>query len=316
MGRRTSHSSGAGSAVGLVPRAATAQPQEGRLELHGRVQVRAAADLLPAVRPWARDMAAAFDLDIALTTPGEETSAARPSAVDLALQADLPAGGYTLRIEQETVQIACADLAGAHAAVRTLYQLAGPDAYRRSARPGRSLLLPRAEITDQPWFSWRGVLLDVARHFLPKSDVLRFVDQAADLKLNRLQLHLTDDQGWRMQVRRYPRLTEVGAWRTESGLGSWRAGVQDGTPHGGYYTQDDLREIAAYASARGVTVVPEIDVPGHVQAMLAAYPELGVGGAQVQVRTTWGISEHVLDPDQRALGFVTDVLEEVKIGRA
>src|SRR5699024_6424285 len=133
----------------------------------------------------------------------------------------------------------------------------------------------------------------------------------ADLKLNRLQLHLTDDQGWRMQVHRYPRLTEVGAWRTESALGSWRAGVQDGTPHGGYYSQDDLREIVAYASAAGNTVVPEIDVPGHVQAMLAAYPELGVGGAQVRVRTTWWISEHVLDPDERALAFVTEVLEEV-----
>jgi len=315
MGRRASRSIDTGdpsaAPLGQVPRAATEQRQHGRVELRGRVQVQVATGLLPAVRPWARDMAAAFDLDIALTSPGGTTSAARPPAVDLSLQTDLPAGGYTLRVEGETVRIGCADLAGGHAAVRTLYQLAGPHAYRRSARPGRPLTLPRAEITDHPRFTWRGVLLDVARHFLPKADVLRFIDQAADLKLNRLQLHLTDDQGWRMQVHRYPRLTEVGSWRTESGLGSWRAGVQDGTPHGGCYTQDDLREIAGYAADRGITVVPEIDVPGHVQAMLAAYPELGVGGTPVDVRTTWGISEHVLDPDERALTFVTHVLEEV-----
>ncbi len=315
MERRVPSSSGtdgtSAEPLGLVPRPASERAGTGHLELRGRVRVDVAEPLRPAVRPWARDMAAAFDVDIELTTPGAAGSAPRPSAVDIAVAQGLPSGGYTIRVEEETVRIGCADLDGAHAAVRTLYQLAGPDAYRRAARPGAPLRLRCTEIVDGPRFAWRGVLLDVARHFLPKADVLRFIDQAADLKLNRLQLHLTDDQGWRMQVRRYPRLTEVGAWRTESGLGSWRAGVQDGTPHGGFYTQDDLREIACYASARGITVVPEIDVPGHVQALLAAYPELGVGGEQLPVRTTWGISEHVLDPDEPALAFVTDVLEEV-----
>ncbi len=155
------------------------------------------------------------------------------------------------------------------------------------------------------------MLLDVARHFLPKTDVLRFVDLAAAHRLNVLQLHLTDDQGWRVEIARYPRLTEVGAWRRESGLGTWRAGVADGRPHGGFYTQDDLREIVAYARERGVTVVPEIDAPGHVEAAVAAYPELGTRKRPHEVRTTWGVSTEVLDPSEESLTFFEHVLDEV-----
>ncbi|GGN73003.1 hypothetical protein GCM10010112_41980 [Actinoplanes lobatus] len=123
---------------------------------------------------------------------------------------------------------------------------------------------------DQPRFPWRGLMLDVARHFLPKHEVLRIIDLMALHRLNTLHLHLTDDQGRRVEIRRYPRLTEVGSWRRES-----RTGASDGRPHGGHYTQDDIREIIAYAAERFVTVVPEIETPGHVQAALAAYPSLG-----------------------------------------
>jgi hexosaminidase len=155
------------------------------------------------------------------------------------------------------------------------------------------------------------VLLDVARHFLPKHDVLRFVDLAAAHRLNVLQLHLTDDQGWRVQIHRYPELTRTGAWRRESTVGTWRTGSGDGRPHGGFYTQDDLREIVAYACDRGITVVPEIDVPGHVEAAVAAYPELGTRKQRSGVRTTWGISQDVLDPSEGSLAFFRHVLDEV-----
>ncbi|WP_460706415.1 family 20 glycosylhydrolase [Myceligenerans halotolerans] len=220
------------------------------------------------------------------------------------------------------VHVEAADPDGAHAAAQTLRQLAGPGAFRRAPRrhatagpgheaPSDTVELPAVTVTDHPRFGHRGVLLDVARYFLPKHDVLRFVDLAAMHKLNVLQLHLTDDQGWRFEVRRYPELTQAGAWRAESTVGTWRTGTGDGTPHGGFYTQDDLREIVAYARDRGITVVPEIDVPGHVEAATAAYPFLGTRKDRRGVRTTWGISEDVLDPSDESLSFFRHVLDEV-----
>ncbi|WP_369371532.1 beta-N-acetylhexosaminidase [Promicromonospora sp. Populi] len=229
-----------------------------------------------------------------------------------------PAGKAPAGIAPGAVRIEAADLAGAHAAAQTLRQLAGPAAYRRAPTAGPhtgdappQLMLPEIHIEDHPRFTWRGVLLDVARHFLPKHDVLRFIDLAAAHRLNVLQLHLTDDQGWRVQVHRYPELTRTGAWRRESTVGTWRTGSKDGRPHGGFYTQDDLREIVAYARDRGVTVVPEIDVPGHVEAAVAAYPELGTRKDRSGVRTTWGISQDVLDPSEGSLAFFRHVLDEV-----
>lgn len=274
---------------------------------------RVAADpvLRPAARWWRRVTEEAFGIDL-VPRPDE------PDAdVVLTLAEGLPAEGYRLEVRTSgTVRVEAADLAGAHAAVQTLRQLAGPAAYRRApAAYGDSgvaeVVLPVVRIQDQPRFEWRGVLLDVARHFLPKHDVLRFIDLAAAHRLNVLQLHLTDDQGWRVQVHRYPELTRTGAWRRESTVGTWRTGSRDGRPHGGFYTQDDLREIVAYARDRGVTVVPEIDVPGHVEAAIAAYPELGTRKERGGVRTTWGISQDVLDPSEGSLAFFRHVLDEV-----
>ncbi len=187
----------------------------------------------------------------------------------------------------------------------------GPEAYRAEVGPrgialasggpagefyGRATLralgdVPIGTLADGPRFAWRGVLLDPARHFLPKDFVLRMIDLLAEHRLNVLQLHLTDDQGWRLPVRSHPRLTEVG---------------------GEHYTHDDLREIVAYAAERFVTVVPEINVPGHVQAALAAYPELGNDpGAGVQVWQGWGVSPHTLNLEESTIDFFVDVLDEV-----
>jgi hexosaminidase len=267
--------------------------------------------LRPAVRWWRRVTEEAFGLDLVPSAAGSG------SGVFFALAPDLPAGGYRIEVRPAarrpkpagSVRVEAADLAGAHAATQTLRQLAGPAAYRRSGTG--PLELPVVRIEDHPRFEWRGVLLDVARHFLPKHDVLRFIDLAAAHRLNVLQLHLTDDQGWRVQIHRYPELTRTGAWRRESTVGTWRTGSKDGRPHGGFYTQDDLREIVAYARERGITVVPEIDVPGHVEAAVAAYPELGTRKDRSGVRTTWGISQDVLDPSEGSLAFFRHVLDEV-----
>jgi hexosaminidase len=171
------------------------------------------------------------------------------------------------------------------------------------------------EIEDYPRFGWRGAMLDVARHFMPKEFVLKFIDLIALHKLNVLHLHLTDDQGWRLEIKRYPRLTEVGAWRKETLVGKYQrdaaAETYDGKPHGGFYTQADVREIVAYANARGVHIVPEIEMPGHGQAAIAAYPELGNTGQQLPVRTRWGICENVFNVEESTIQFLQNVLAEV-----
>ena len=216
--------------------------------------------------------------------------------IELALDPELAQEEYLLQVEPRLVRLTAGDAAGLFWGAQTLRQLLGPRAYRRAPLDREDWTVPCGTIRDRPRFGWRGLLLDVSRHFLPKAEVLRYLDLMAAHKLNVLHLHLTDDQGWRIEIKRYPRLTEVGGWR-ESSMVGFRGGLakgltgaaeaaqltpdqlplarRDGRPHGGFYTQDDLREIVAYAAARQITVVPEIDVPGHAQAAIAAYPELG-----------------------------------------
>lgn len=158
-------------------------------------------------------------------------------------------------------------------------------------------------------------MLDVARHFMPKEGVLRYLDLMAAHKLNVFHFHLTDDQGWRVEIERHPRLTEIGSWRARTKTGHRASPLWEEKPHGGYYTRDDIREIVAYAAERHITVVPEIDVPGHSQAAIAAYPELGntdvIATDSLSVWDTWGINPNVLAPTDNTLRFYEGVFEEV-----
>ncbi|MEV6404570.1 beta-N-acetylhexosaminidase [Streptomyces bobili] len=219
-------------------------------------------------------------------------------------------------IADRGVEIRGGDPAGVFWGAQTLRQLLGPEAFRRApVRPGTRYGVPHQIIEDGPRFHWRGLLLDVARHFMPKEGVLRHLDLMAAHKLNVLHLHLTDDQGWRVEIERHPRLTEVGSWRSRTKLGHRASPLWDERPHGGFYTQDDIREIVAYAAGRHITVVPEIDVPGHSQAAIAAYPELGntdvVDTRSLSVWDTWGINPNVLAPTDDTLRFYEGVFEEV-----
>ena len=220
---------------------------------------------------------------------------------------------YRLAAGADGVEIVGASAAGVFYGTRSLLQLLPASVLRRGAlEPAvERLELPGVEIVDGPRFAWRGAHLDVARHFLGKQWILRLIDLLALHKVNVLHLHLTDDQGWRLPVDKWPRLTEVGAWRRESSAGHASEGRFDGVPHGGYYSKDDLREIVGYASVRHISVVPEIDMPGHMQAAVAAYPELGNGSGQWEVMTSWGISDHVLNLEASTLEFCRDVLTEV-----
>jgi hexosaminidase len=198
--------------------------------------------------------------------------------------------------------------AGVFYGLQTLRQLLPDELLRQAGRSG-PIGLAGLDVVDAPRLAWRGVHLDVSRHFLPKTFVLKLIDLIAFHKCNVLHLHLTDDQGWRLPVERYPRLTEIGAWRRESGDDDVQ-GSFDGTPHGGFYTRADLAEIVEFAAERHVNVLPEIDMPGHVEAVVAAYPEFGNTGQQLEVATSWGISEHVLNLDEQTLRFCTDVIDE------
>ena len=162
--------------------------------------------------------------------------------------------------------------------------------------------VPGLEINDHPQYPWRGMELDVCRHFFPKEVVKHYIDVLAQLKMNIFHWHLTDDQGWRIEIKKYPKLTEVGAWRTE----------KDGTKYGGFYTQEDIKEIVAYASERYVTIVPEIELPGHSSAAIAAYPELSCEPkGEKAVPNTWGIKPDIYCPSDFTFQFLRDVLDEV-----
>ena len=226
--------------------------------------------------------------------------------------------GYRLDATTKGVTIRAATAHGVFYGMQTLRQLLPVDVYRQANVAGVRWSVPAVGIEDAPRFSWRGAHLDVSRHFMPKEFVKKYIDLLAIHKMNTFHWHLTDDQGWRLEIKKYPKLTDVGAWRSETLIGH---NVRDGSPeaarrkfdgvkHGGFYTQDDVKEIVAFAAARFVTVVPEIEMPGHSQEVVAAYPELGSADNSVQPRTWWGVSPYLLNPNERTVAFMQDVLAE------
>jgi hexosaminidase len=225
--------------------------------------------------------------------------------------------GYRLSVTRSRITIRAFRPAGAFYAVETLRQLLPPDVFRAAPVSGASWTVPAVDIEDMPRFQWRGAHLDVSRSFMPKEFVKKYIDLLALHKLNRFHWHLTDDQGWRIEIKKYPLLTAIGGWRRQSLVGVQRSyadttqWVYDKIPHGGFYTQDDVREVVAYAQARFITVVPEIEMPGHAQAAIAAYPWLGNTGQQLEVLTHWGVDQNILNPSDSAIHFMQDVLTEV-----
>lgn len=220
--------------------------------------------------------------------------------------------GYRLQVSPAGADLHAATSRGLQRGIQSLRQLLPPQIMAgQPVRDGR-WNMPGVRITDAPRFPWRGAHLDVSRHFMPAAFLHRYLDLLALHKFSIFHLHLTDDQGWRMEIRKYPRLTEVGAWRRESMTGYRSEQRYDGIPHGGFYTRDELRELVAHAARLGVTIVPEIDLPGHSQAAIAAYPELGNHPDRPgEVAREWGYGNDVLNVEDSTVRFFCDVLDEV-----
>jgi len=218
--------------------------------------------------------------------------------------------GYRLDVDADGISVAGVDHAGLFYGLQTLSQLMPPGI--ESGSVGDGVPVRAASIRDEPRFAYRGMHLDVARHFFDPDFVRRYIDLLARYKLNRLHWHLTDDQGWRIEIKGYPRLTEIGAYRDETHVGHGEEPFRgDGQPHGGFYTQDEIRAIVAYAQDRFVTIVPEIEMPGHARAALAAYPELACDEGPFEVARTWGVFDDVFCPTEETFRFLEVVLGEV-----
>ncbi|ESQ89684.1 hypothetical protein ABAC460_12510 [Asticcacaulis sp. AC460] len=292
-------------ASGLIPQPAEITTTKSRLQITNTTTIcvtdpssQPTADYLKTLVKTLRGL----DLTTAACTPGNIT---------LSLDGSAPVAqpeGYSLDITTTGVTIKARTPAGLFYGAVTLGQLLSPnDAY------GAPVTLTGLQIRDYPRYAWRGLMIDPARHFLPVSDVKIMIDQMSQHKLNSLHLHLSDDQGWRIEIKRYPNLTKIGAWRTPPSNGGPGSPTE---PYGGFYTQDDIRDLVAYAAARHITIVPEIDMPGHAQAAVAAYPEVGIrdlrnGGDQPKVSPDWGVNPYLFNTDEQSLTFLRNVLDEI-----
>ncbi len=285
----------------IIPRPVSVQPGNGRFVVDASTRVIAA--------DGAGDVAAQFTQLLARTTPLQlKTTSSGNAKGAIQFRLGKPTGeaspeSYSLRINGDGVLVEAADARGLFYGAMSLWQLL-------AAAPANSITLPAMQVDDAPRFSWRGFMLDSARHFQSIEDIKLILDAMATHKLNTFHWHLTDDQGWRMEIKRYPKLTEVGSCRAAAG----EAGVgPDGKPHlyCGFYTQDQIRDVVAYAAARHITVVPEVDVPGHAQAAVAAYPEHGVVDGPTQPSANWGVNPYLFNPREPTLQFLENILAEV-----
>ena len=289
----------ADAAIAVIPQPALVEPRDGAFELSADTPLVAAQAGRAVAEYLGEQLAAEFgvklDVRIAQDAPA--------GAIVLTLNETLSSGdeAYTLDVSREAVRLSARHPQGLIHGVQTIRQLIAAD--------GDDRRIPACHIEDAPRYRWRGMLLDCGRHFMPKEFVKRYIDLLAYHKLNVLHWHLTEDQGWRIEIKKYPKLTEVGAWRRVT-RDSERE--QGGERYGGFYTQDDVREIVAYAASRGITVVPEIEMPGHSQAATASYPALSCTGGPFEVNTNWGVHKDVYCAgNDEVFSFIEDVLTEV-----
>ena len=260
----------------LIPLPALLRPDAGTLDLRCPWVVVADAALAAFTQR--------LQAEVGPLHPASDLNCLRATPISLRLIAPdslLDQEWYSLKVATDGIAIAAVSEAGLYRGTRTLVQL---------LEQGRAAAtLPCLTISDQPRFAWRGMHLDVCRHFFPVPFIKKYIDLLARYKMNSFHWHLTDDQGWRIEIKKYPKLTSVGAWRKGSQVGAYAAMTFDTVRYGGFYTQDEVREVVAYAAERHINVVPEIEMPGHAMAALTAYPQMGCTGGPYEVQRGWGV---------------------------
>jgi hexosaminidase len=253
------------------------------------------------VETFGADLNSSIGWSVALVDEGDDCD------VEILRLPELDEEAYQISVAERT-RVEASSQSGVAYALTVLRQLGPASLWSPTTNVVAAIDVPCVVIQDGPAFGWRGVHLDVSRHFFDVDTVCRLIDLLAAHRLNRLHLHLNDDQGWRVEVPSWPRLSEIGSTRRSSPVGHEDEGVDDDTPHGGAYGASDLETIRRHALRRFVQIVPEIDLPGHAQAAIAAYPELGNVSQPLEVWTRWGISEHVLNVGPTALAFAEEVV--------
>uniref|UniRef100_UPI00404794FA beta-N-acetylhexosaminidase n=1 Tax=Polaribacter sp. TaxID=1920175 RepID=UPI00404794FA len=220
--------------------------------------------------------------------------------------------GYTLKISENEIEIKAATSKGAFYGFQSLRQLMPISLETRENQPA-AIAIQNLKITDAPRFVYRGMHLDVGRHFFPVSFIKKYIDLMSMLKMNTFHWHLTEDQGWRIEIKKYPKLQEIAAYRKETLIGHYSDQPHqfDGKKYGGFYTQEEVKDIVAYATQRQITVIPEIEMPGHAQAALSAYPEFSCTGGPIEAATKWGVFEDIYCPTEATFKFLEDVIDEI-----
>jgi len=298
----------AAGVVTLIPEPVSLEPGEGVFEVGPSTEVVASGSAKVEAQRLIDSLAPAmgFRLRLAGQAGGDN---AIVLSLDDALEARLGGEGYRLSVRPKRIEISAARRAGLFWAGQTLRQLLPCELFSRTEAEGIQWLVPCVRITDYPRFGWRGLLIDPARHFVPMQDVLRFIDAMAMHKLNRLQIHLTDNEGWRLEIRKWPKLTEIGSKMDYSlRRGRGRPGA------GGHYSQAEIRRIVRYAAERHITIVPEIEMPFHTGAAIVAYPQLGLNPerlAELPPEQRWGRTSGLVAPRPETVAFFKDVLGEV-----
>ena len=293
----------------LVPFPKILVADEGKFSLKHNISI-AVIGTEPAILTVAQMLAEQLKSASGLAIPVKKVKKAG-SGIVIKENVSLTEEAYKINVSNKMVEIEAKTGRGAFYALQTLYQLMPPEIFKKDQKI-ENLTVLNCKIEDEPRFGYRGLMLDVGRYFYPVASVKRFIDLMAFYKLNTFHWHLTEDQGWRIEIKKYPLLTSISSNRPETSLGHYRDKKFDGKPHGGFYTQNEIKEVIAYASQKFITIIPEIEMPGHSQAVLAAYPQLGCNPDKIyKVKTNWGVSEDVLCPREETFAFMEDVLTEV-----